>query len=71
MATETTRQPAASPLAETHASPPLPGGAAPSPAEMGGKLQDLLPEIQALAKKCGGLDKLEEIVSNLRSAKPV
>jgi hypothetical protein len=38
---------------------------------MGGALQDILPEIQALAKKCGGLDKLAEIVANLKSAKPV
>jgi hypothetical protein len=71
MAIETTRPPTSSPLADTQASPPLPGGASPAPAEMGGKLQDLLPEIQALAKKCGGLDKLAEIVGNLRTAKPV
>jgi hypothetical protein len=70
MATEPTRQPAASPLADTQ-SPPSPGGVAQAPAEMGGKLQDLLPDIQALAKKCGGLDKLAEIVGNLRTSKPV
>jgi hypothetical protein len=70
MATDTKRQQADSPLAEPQ-TPPSPGGAAPAPAEMGGKLQDLLPEIQALAKKCGGLDKLAEIVGNLRTSKPV
>jgi hypothetical protein len=71
MTTETPRRPATSPLADTQSSPPSPGGAATAPAEMGGKLQDLLPEIQALAKKCGGLDKLAEIVGNLRTSKPV
>jgi hypothetical protein len=71
MVTETARQPTTSPLADTQSPPPAPGGAAPAPAEMGGKLQDLLPEIQALARKCGGLDKLAEIVGNLRTAKPV
>jgi hypothetical protein len=71
MTTETTRSPVASPLANAQALPPSPGGEAPAPAEMGGKLQDLLPEIQALAKKCGGMEKLAEIVGNLRSAKPV
>ena len=70
MATEPMRQPTASPLAATQ-TPPSPGGTAPAPAEMGGKLQDLLPEIQALAKKCGGMDKLAEIVGNLRTSKPV
>jgi len=70
MALEQTRQQAASPLADTQ-TPPAPGGAAPAPAEMGGKLQDLLPDIQALAKKCGGLDKLAEIVGTLRTSKPV
>lgn len=69
MAIETTRLPISSPLAEAQSLSPAPGGAA--PADMGGKLQDLLPEIQALAKKCGGLDKLAEIVGNLRTAKPV
>ncbi len=71
MTTETTRPPAASPLADTQALPPPPGGAAPAPAELGGKLQDLLPEIQTLAKKCGGMDKLAEIVGILCSTKPV
>jgi hypothetical protein len=67
---EPTRQPTASPLAGNQ-TPPSPGGAASAPAEMGGKLQDLLPEIQALAKKCGGMDKLAEIVGNLCTSKPV
>lgn len=71
MATDTARQAGASPLSNPQASPPVPGGAAAAPAEMGGALQDILPEIQALAKKCGGLDKLAEIVANLKSAKPV
>jgi hypothetical protein len=71
MATDTARHSDASPLSNTQASPPAPGGAATAPAEMGGALQDLLPEIQALAKKCGGMDKLAEIVANLKSAKPV
>jgi hypothetical protein len=70
MSTESTRQPSASPLADTQ-TVPAPGGAAPAPAEMGGKLQDLLPEIQALAKKCGGMDKLAELVGNLCTKKPV
>ena len=34
-------------------------------------LQDVLPEVHALAQKCGGLDKLAEIVENLRTSKPV
>jgi hypothetical protein len=37
----------------------------------GGALQDVLPEVQTLARKCGGLDKLAEIVDNLRTSKPV
>ena len=47
--------------------PPVIGTASPA----GGALQDVLPEVHALAQKCGGLDKLAEIVENLRTSKPV
>jgi hypothetical protein len=46
-----------------------PGIGTASPA--GGALQDVLPEVHALAQKCGGLDKLAEIVDNQRTSKPV
>ena len=71
MATDTAQKPNASPLSGATAAPPLPGGETAAPADMGGALQDLLPEIHALAQRCGGLDKLARIVENLRSAKPV
>ena len=71
MATDPTRPATASPLAGNQAASAAPGGSAAPPTESGGKLQDLLPEIQTLAKKCGGLDKLAEIVATLRTNKPV
>lgn len=71
MATDVAQKPNASPLSGVIATPPSPGGEASAPAEMGGALQDVLPEIHELAQKCGGLDKLAKIVENLRSAKPV
>ena len=49
---------------------PQPASAAPTAAG-GGALQDVLTEVHALAQKCGGMDKLAEIVNDLRTSKPV
>jgi len=59
--------PTLQPLAVHPGPPPVIGTASPA----GGALQDVLPEVHALAQKCGGLDKLAEIVENLRTSKPV